>query len=332
MSKRNLNIEKLQKVPVQEYVNNVCEKPLVSVCVQTYQHVDYISQCLDSILMQKTDLKFEILLGEDASTDGTRDICIEYAKKHPDIIKLFLHSRDNVIFINGSPSGRFNFLYNLHQAKGKYIAICEGDDYWTDPYKLQKQVDFLEENEDFVICYHNFTIIDNHENIFKDNFLGDNHKGEYSKEELMKGPHIPTLTRCFRNIIRTMPQEMLSAPGGDRCLSILLGEYGKAKYLGNEILPAVYRQHSKGIWSAKSDEIKYNMMLQTTLSISNYYIKKHGFEYAKQYLIYDINERFIKPYISALNNIQLIKRSYSYRIGRRITFPIRFLKSIIKIK
>ncbi len=103
--------------------------------------------------MQKTNFQFEILLGEDASTDGTREICIEYAKKYPNKIKLFLHSRENNIKINGQQTGRFNFLYNLSSACGKYIALCEGDDYWTDPLKLQKQVDFLEANpESAMVC------------------------------------------------------------------------------------------------------------------------------------------------------------------------------------
>src|SRR5690606_4409195 len=113
--------------------------PVVSVCVQTYQHAPYIRECLDSILMQKTDFPFEILLGEDESSDGTREICIEYAEKFPDKIKLFLHRRENNIQIFGYPTGRFNFLTNLYSSNGKYIAICEGDDYWTDSDKLQKQ-------------------------------------------------------------------------------------------------------------------------------------------------------------------------------------------------
>lgn len=139
---------------VVENKNDVSEDPIISVCVQTYQHADYIEDCLKGILMQETDFKYEILLGEDASSDGTREICIKYAKNHPDKIRLFLHHRENNIKINGSPTGRFNFLYNLYTAKGKYIALCEGDDYWTDPYKLQKQVDFLEANPDLAMCTH----------------------------------------------------------------------------------------------------------------------------------------------------------------------------------
>ncbi|MFW5803894.1 MAG: glycosyltransferase family 2 protein [bacterium] len=141
------------KVYPEIFPNKVTENPLVSVAVQTYQHSKYIKDCLDGILMQQTDFPFEVLLGEDESTDGTRDVCIEYAKKYPDKIRLFLHSRKNVIFINNRPTGRFNLLWNFENANGKYIAWCDGDDYWTDPLKLQKQADFLENNSDYGLTH-----------------------------------------------------------------------------------------------------------------------------------------------------------------------------------
>ena len=102
-----------QKAPVEVDQNELIETPLVSVCVQTYQHASFIQECLDGILMQETDFRFEILIGEDASADGTREICVEYAKRFPDIIRLFLHDRRNNIFINGKQTGRFNFLNNI---------------------------------------------------------------------------------------------------------------------------------------------------------------------------------------------------------------------------
>jgi len=146
--------QQYEKVPVEHYPHNVIDTPLVSVCVITFQHKNYIKECLDGILMQKTNFPFEILLGEDASTDGTREICMEYAKKYSDKIRLFLHKRENNIKYYGNFSGKFNILYNYLISKSKYIAICEGDDYWTDPYKLQKQVDLLESNNDFAMCTH----------------------------------------------------------------------------------------------------------------------------------------------------------------------------------
>src|SRR5205809_8020554 len=114
--------EKYQHEPVTEYRNYVKNDSIVSVCVQTYQHASYIRECLDGILMQQTDFPFEILVGEDNSTDGTKEICIKYAEKYPEKIRLFLHHRKNNIRISDRPTGRFNFLYNIYSAKGKYIA------------------------------------------------------------------------------------------------------------------------------------------------------------------------------------------------------------------
>jgi glycosyltransferase involved in cell wall biosynthesis len=143
--------EKYEKVKVIEYPNKVTQNPKVSVFVQTYQHVKFIKQCLESILSQETNFEFEIVLGDDLSTDGTREICIEFAERYPEKIRLFLHHRENNIFIDESPTGRFNFLYNFYEARGEYISICEGDDYWIDKCKLQKQVDFLNQNKEYLL-------------------------------------------------------------------------------------------------------------------------------------------------------------------------------------
>lgn len=150
----NFFLDKHQKVVVHEYPTKVdLDQSMVTVCVFAYNHIDYIEQCLEGILMQETTFPFAIYLGEDASSDGTREKCIEYADKYPDIIKLVLHERANNISINGKPSGRFNSTYAYLDIDSKYLAICEGDDYWTDPKKLQMQIDFLQSNLEYGICY-----------------------------------------------------------------------------------------------------------------------------------------------------------------------------------
>ena len=129
--------------------------PLISVSVSTYQHKNYIKKCLDGILMQVTNFSIEIIVGEDGSLDGTREICIEYAEKNTDKIRLFLRNRETSQLYdeNGKYIARFNGVWNRMSARGKYIANCEGDDYWTDPHKLQKQVDFLEANGDYGLVH-----------------------------------------------------------------------------------------------------------------------------------------------------------------------------------
>lgn len=123
----------------------------VSVFMITYNHEKYIAEALDSILMQKTDFDFDIVIGEDCSTDATRRIVLEYSRKYPDKIKLLLHNV-NVGFIS-------NMMYVLEACTGKYVAMCEGDDYWTDPFKLQKQVDFLEANKEYALATHGYRMV-----------------------------------------------------------------------------------------------------------------------------------------------------------------------------
>lgn len=146
--------EKYQCEYVEEFPNKVDRSPVISVCVQTYQHAKYIEKCLQGILMQRTQFPFEVLIGDDDSIDGTREICVEYARKYPDKIRMFLHRRENNIRINDRATGRFNILYNLYRARGKYVALCEGDDYWTDPLKLQKQFVFFRNNNECSIVFH----------------------------------------------------------------------------------------------------------------------------------------------------------------------------------
>ncbi len=134
--------------------------PLVSVTVTAYQHANYIKACLDSLLMQKTDFPFEIIIGEDGSTDGTGEICVQYANKYPDIIRLFIRDRKTSHYELIDRSLGLNGVFTRMTARGKYTAICEGDDYWIDPNKLSKQVLFMERNSSCSVCFHNAFIID----------------------------------------------------------------------------------------------------------------------------------------------------------------------------
>ena len=116
------------------------ERPLVSICCLAFNHEPYIREALEGFLMQKTDFPIEVLIHDDASTDGTASIIREYEERFPDIIKPIYQTENQYSKGIKNISGIFNFP----RAKGKYIAMCEGDDYWTDPYKLQKQIDFLD--------------------------------------------------------------------------------------------------------------------------------------------------------------------------------------------
>lgn len=124
--------------------------PLVSICCITYNHAQFIRKCLDGFLMQKTDFPIEILIHDDCSTDGTTEIIREYEAKYPDLI-FPLYEEENQY--QQGKAAEID-LYNYRRARGKYIAYCEGDDYWTDLLKLQKQVDFMEANPEYSVCWH----------------------------------------------------------------------------------------------------------------------------------------------------------------------------------
>lgn len=171
---------------------------MVSVCMITYNQESYIAQAIEGILMQKTNFQFELVIGEDCSTDNTRLICKEYKKKHPDIIKLLLPKK------NLGSNENFNQIIKM--SLGKYLALCEGDDYWTDPYKLQKQVDFLECHPDYGMCYTNFNILFNRtgkviQNVAKS--LHDRYPMIYSNQEefiIKKGYVCPPSWLFLRSI------------------------------------------------------------------------------------------------------------------------------------
>lgn len=222
--------------------------PTVSVCLQTYQHAPYIRQAIDSVLMQQTDFEWELLIGEDESTDGTREICIEYAKKHPQI-RLALNSRKDVIRIKGRATGRYNFLNNLYRARGKYIAILPGDDYWTNPHKLQKQVEVLESHPDVVACHHWYT------RVYEGGIEGpEDPRQGYCPQTLTElrdifanRVRIKSRTVMFRNVLDEdfFPPWYKQVLYGDVPLSLLLGAHGNFYFIDEPM--AVYRITGDGL-------------------------------------------------------------------------------------
>jgi len=128
----------------------LCKRPVVSVHMSTFNHEPYIRQAIEGVMMQKTDFEFELVIGEDASTDKTREICFEYQKRYPDKIRvLWWHEN---LYRNPHPAGD-NGARTMAHCRGDFIAFCEGDDYWTDPLKLQKQVDVMKASPSVGLCF-----------------------------------------------------------------------------------------------------------------------------------------------------------------------------------
>jgi len=243
---------KYQKQAVTEYTHSCDPHPVLSVCVITYQHHLSIRKCIDGILMQQTNFSFEVLIGDDDSTDGTREICIEYAKKYPDKIRLMLHHRENNIYVNHKPTGRFNILYNYYSAKGRYWAFCEGDDYWTDPLKLQKQVDFLENHRDYCLSCTRYHSIRDDSSVLEDdghNALFNNKPGIEITSATMFDQW---LTKTCTVVLRADTVNMNTLLGYHyfRDIHVFFHTLKKGKGYCHNFFSAVYRKHSGGLWSA----------------------------------------------------------------------------------
>lgn len=215
--------------------------PVVSIVIITYNHGPYIGQCLDGVLMQKTNFPIEVIIGEDCSTDDTRAVIQKYERQHPDIIKPIYHQK------NVGPA-RNAYEFCLSKITGRYIAICEGDDYWTDPFKLQKQIDFLEQNPECVLCFHKVNSVNKHGEIIEREHPAD--KITYYSWKDFLNAHVPPLSAVFRNCMKEIPQEIFLVKGGDKFLFGMLTRYGKLAKLG--FVGANYRRHSGGIYSSRS--------------------------------------------------------------------------------
>ena len=223
--------------------------PTVSISCTTYNHANFIKSCLEGFLMQQTSFEFEILIHDDASTDETQDIIKAYQQKHPTIIKPIFQTENQYSKGVRGIMPRFNFP----RAQGKYIALCEGDDYWTDPLKLQKQVDFLEENEEYSMCFHKVNLIYPDNSIIEDNITKVPVKYESIEDLAEKGNYIHTPSVMFTRQELILPKEMYLSPVGDFFLYMIISRNEKIGYL--EEIMAVYRVGS-GIWSTKSSYVR----------------------------------------------------------------------------
>jgi glycosyltransferase involved in cell wall biosynthesis len=314
----------------------------VSVAMITYNHEMYIAQAIEGVLIQRIKFKIELIIGDDCSTDNTSKIVKEYAQKYPETIK------DSYNPLNLGMMG--NAIKTLKECKGEYIALCEGDDYWTDPHKLQKQVDFLEANKDFAICHHNMQIIydDGREPILSN---PRNQNQITTIDDLALGNYIYTASCIFRNgLIGEFPAWFKESQVGDYLLHMLNAQYGKIRYFP-EVM-GVYRVHKDGAFGGKEialqtekwikvldllkthfdpkiNDILARIQFDCYLRLINHY--KNDPEKCKYYNSLALNS---DPFfISKLaDRIEELKNSQKYRIGAFILKPINFLKRIRAFK
>jgi glycosyltransferase involved in cell wall biosynthesis len=239
----------------------------VSVLVVTYNHAPFIRQCLDSALMQRPQGLYEILISEDCSTDGTRELVKAYQQRHPKIIRLLLSTeniRTNAVVARG-----------IHAARGDYVALLDGDDYWIAPDKLQRQAAFLDSHPECTICFHNARVL--HENATRapSNWTPPGHPEITSIEDLFLGNYIATCSTLFRRgIIDPIPAWYDSFfPITDWPLHLLNAEHGLIGYI-NEVM-GVYRYHPGGLYSPLSEDQKLSATLHFYQHINSCMERRH---------------------------------------------------------
>ncbi len=288
------------------------EPPLLSVTCMTYNQENYIADALDGILMQETDFPFEIIVHDDCSTDKTADIAVEYAEKYPTIIKLILHKENQ--YSQGIKPTEASFK----KALGKYIAMCDGDDYWVDPNKLQIQLDEMRKVENCQMSFH--PAIDIWEdNSKKDGITTKQADGNklFSADEIVLGGggFCPTASLIFKKeAVVNLPEWYDKAPFGDYFLQIFGSLKGGALYIDRPM--SVYRRNATGSWSSamldiKKKEKEFQKILEIYSEMDRYFNQRFHSEIIK--IESDLYLEMALAYLIS-NNImkfkQTIKHSY----------------------
>lgn len=262
--------------------------PLVSIKMITYNHESYISQAIKGVIDQDVDFPIELVIGEDCSTDRTRQIVMEYQKKHPDLIRILTSDKN----VGAHQNGR----RTEWACRGKYIAFCEGDDYWIDQHKLQSQVDYLESRSDYSICFHKVKILKNGR-IRKDYLTKVPSEITTAVDLAKNGNYIHTCSCLVRNTpdYIKLPQDIQPA---DYALHLInTKDGGKIGYIKKVM--AIYRIHSGGIWSLRDRKNKVKKEL-------DFYAKM--MEYLPDYIAVLLASRFLvafsRYYITLENSLE----------------------------
>jgi glycosyltransferase involved in cell wall biosynthesis len=308
---------------------------MVDVMMPVYNHERYLAQAIESIATQQTNFPFRLFVADDCSPDNSRAVISKYAAMYPKIVFPIFHEK------NLGASGNGNYLSSI--AEAKYVAICEGDDYWIDPLKLQKQVDFMEANPDYSICFSDVEII-NERGVFTPEYFTRKDGDTYTIEDfILSGQNIiPTPTILFRNLLpKPLPRFYLDSIGADRFIQIVLAHKGKAKHLKEKM--AMYRDHSQGLTKSKELEDRgLKAKIDLYKNLNEYLDYKYDalfrirlFDLVKTYLIYESRNKKgfekLKHYRHAMADY--IKYSDKLNIKELVYYHmILFFPSVLKLK
>jgi glycosyltransferase involved in cell wall biosynthesis len=306
---------------------NTAPHPFISVWVITYNHAGFIEKCLDSILAQKTVYPFEICLGEDESSDGTREICQIYAARYSNIIRLFLWDRQDPRRQGCAGTWQFNFIETFKKCRGRYIAMCDGDDFWSDHNKLQKQIDFLEQHPDCSGCFHKIGLVDENNQIIRHDMGYPPRKLEYYDLDflLRYSNFSPMFSVVFRNHENVAPEWIKKAPFGDMIVhagNLLRGRYGFI----DEVM-GYYRIHQGGLASGSSRLNNVNAALEVYRLIGENFNLLERPAYRQGIRALQISrffERLVEPLPS-----EKMKKRFNATIGPKVRSIARRLLTLL---
>lgn len=297
------------------------KQPLVAIKCLVYNHEPYLRDCLEGFVMQQTNFPFVAIVHDDASTDGSAAIIREYEEKYPDIIKPIYETENQYSKRDGSLTRIMNTAIDATGAK--YVAMCEGDDYWTDPLKLQKQVDFLEENPEYSICFHKVNTLIQATGELKEEFVVRDMPEKSTILDLAEGNYIHTpsvLYRKYPNVLETYQRLMPCLPG-DYVMWMLLAEKGNI-YKFNEPM-AVYR-FGGGTWESRLQITRYMLTIATLSKLCVVFddsIKKILLQQIRM-----MQENMLQIVRAKDQKIESITNSRAYSLGSLLLKPIKKIK------
>ena len=236
-------------------------RPKASFVCISYNHVDFVGQCLDAFLAQEVDFDVEIVVHDDASEDGTRDVLASYAARCPGRFRLILPETNS-----GCPGHAMATA--LRHARGEYVLFCDADDHWTDVRKAQTQVDFLERHPQFAFTFHD-AVRQNRSGTLTYPMMEDAWRRNWTSAEIAEAGSLffCQSSLCFRNVLAPYPSELAHSPLGDVFLARMLGHAGAGAYLGDEVRPTTSALHEGGVWSGATDEQRGDMVTLTYLNL-----------------------------------------------------------------
>lgn len=316
------------------------DKPVVSICSITYNHEKYISEAIDSFLMQETDFPFEVVIDDDCSTDNTA-ICIkEYIDKFPNIIKANLRNK-NVGMMD-------NFFENIQRARGEYIAFCEGDDYWTEPKKLQIQIDLMKKYPELKMSFHPaYELKDSRRTGIVLSEYGENNKFFTTSEVIQGEGHFsPTASLIIkRDVISDLPDFCYESPIGDYMIQIFASLSAGALYIGTPM--SIYRRGHEGSFSSIdrnmsteqyiTDEVRARLTTIDFLENTNNYLNRQYNNVFTQ----EITKRFLMLSLFYLENGRIdefkqeieksFKKTKEATLFHQIFYHFRHFPQVLKI-